>query len=203
MKKQILALDCDGVILNYNQQFGIIYEKLFNKKLDIVNPLSYHAEDYFGIKLSESEKKEFYKYFMKDGWSNMQPFDNVKETIDELKKDFKIIIVTSMPSQAKEKRMNNLKKFEIHFDELYATGRSIKHSNPKKEILDELKPHYFVDDLLHNFKDIDSSIKRILLHNNLTNSPNHNHKDITYHSTYSNLHEFYINELKKDKKYKP
>lgn len=42
-KKPIVALDCDGVLLDYNATFGHLYEKTFGKKVSIVSPKSYRV----------------------------------------------------------------------------------------------------------------------------------------------------------------
>ena len=41
--KPIIALDCDGVLLDYNLTFPRIYEKTFGKQIEIVSPKSYHV----------------------------------------------------------------------------------------------------------------------------------------------------------------
>jgi hypothetical protein len=41
--KPIIALDCDGVLLDYHTTFAQIYEKTFAKQLTIVSPKAYHV----------------------------------------------------------------------------------------------------------------------------------------------------------------
>jgi beta-phosphoglucomutase-like phosphatase (HAD superfamily) len=41
--KPIIALDCDGVLLDYHTTYAQIYEKAFGKQLTIVSPNSYHV----------------------------------------------------------------------------------------------------------------------------------------------------------------
>ena len=43
MSRGIIALDCDGVLLNYQQTFAHIYEKTFGKQLEVVSPNAYHV----------------------------------------------------------------------------------------------------------------------------------------------------------------
>jgi len=42
-KKPIIALDCDGVLLDYNLTFARIYEKTFGKQIQVVKPKSYYV----------------------------------------------------------------------------------------------------------------------------------------------------------------
>jgi hypothetical protein len=39
--KPIIALDCDGVLLDYNTAFAQIYEKAFEKQLTIIEPKAF------------------------------------------------------------------------------------------------------------------------------------------------------------------
>jgi len=41
--KPIIALDCDGVLLNYSATFAQIYEKAFGKQLTLVSPKAHHV----------------------------------------------------------------------------------------------------------------------------------------------------------------
>jgi hypothetical protein len=42
-KKPIIALDCDGVLLDNKRTYAQIYEKAFGKQLTIVSPKSYYV----------------------------------------------------------------------------------------------------------------------------------------------------------------
>jgi beta-phosphoglucomutase-like phosphatase (HAD superfamily) len=41
--KPIIALDCDGVLLDFDKNYARIYEKTFGKQLTIVSPKSYYV----------------------------------------------------------------------------------------------------------------------------------------------------------------
>ena len=45
--KPIIALDCDGVLLDYQAQYAQIYEKTFGKQLTIVSPKSHRVSSLF------------------------------------------------------------------------------------------------------------------------------------------------------------
>ncbi len=42
-KKPIIALDCDGVLLDYQTTFAQIYAKTFGKQVTAVSPKAYHV----------------------------------------------------------------------------------------------------------------------------------------------------------------
>ena len=41
--RPIIALDCDGVLLDYDTNFAQIYEKTFGKQSTFIAPKSYHV----------------------------------------------------------------------------------------------------------------------------------------------------------------
>ncbi len=41
--KPIIALDCDGVLLDSRMTFAQIYERTFGKQITLVQPRSYHV----------------------------------------------------------------------------------------------------------------------------------------------------------------
>ena len=41
--KGIIALDCDGVLLNYHETFAQIYHRTFSTELVLVSPSAYHV----------------------------------------------------------------------------------------------------------------------------------------------------------------
>ena len=43
LPKPIIALDCDGVLLDYRRTYGQIYEQTFGKQPSIVSPRAYHV----------------------------------------------------------------------------------------------------------------------------------------------------------------
>jgi hypothetical protein len=42
-RKPIIALDCDGVLLDYQTTFPQIYTKTFGKHVTLVSPKAYHV----------------------------------------------------------------------------------------------------------------------------------------------------------------
>lgn len=41
--KPIIALDCDGVLLDYGTNYARIYEKTFGKQATLIEPRSYYV----------------------------------------------------------------------------------------------------------------------------------------------------------------
>jgi phosphoglycolate phosphatase-like HAD superfamily hydrolase len=190
MSKNIV-LDCDGVILDYVSMYGKILELTFNQKFSPKN-IAYHAHNVFDFNIPSHLKKQFFDNFHQLGWSNMSPLHGAIEAIQIISsKKFNIHIVTSIPSQAYQLRLNNLLNLKIPISSFHTSSDS--SFNPKKNIVNSINPDFFVDDLLQNFHQINSSIHCSLIHIPGNDNPNiqflqnYNHN---YHSKFNSLLEF-------------
>lgn len=194
--KPIIALDCDGVLLDYNHTYGIIYEKSFGIKPKIVNNEAYHANNYFNLSMTDDEKKVFFSVFDKEGWKDMKALPQAIEAVDLLDAlGFEIVCVTAMPHHAEKDRLFNLKNLGFKIDKVIATGSSINGENPKKKYIEQIKPQYFADDLLHNFHNIETDTKFVLIEWKSFDSPNHGQDFNIAHYRHDNLYNFVSKEL--------
>ena len=107
---KLIVLDCDGVLVDYNTYYGEMYQRIFNKKIEIINHNSYHAENYYGLTWENSQQKDYFiSQFNLHGWHDMPALEGAVEATQTLKQQgYKIIILTSIPSSAQEKRHQNL-----------------------------------------------------------------------------------------------
>ncbi|CAF2972229.1 unnamed protein product [Rotaria sp. Silwood2] len=198
-KKAIIALDCDGVLLDYHTNFANIYEKAFGKELTIVSPKSYHATNKYGVKFNDEEKKEFDKVWDEHGWRKMPMYDGALQACNLLHKaGYELVCVTAMPAQFIEHRLENFRLHGFPIDKIISTGYD-KHNfnnNPKKKTIEDLHPIAFVDDLRRNFKDIQGvHTKLIFIDNQYHDDPNQ-HDQIYYDIKYSSLLDFVQDFLK-------
>lgn len=189
MKK--IVLDCDGVILDYNETWGKILTMFLQKEMKPKN-VAYHAYNVYDYHISEEDNEEFNQLFHTYGWIQMQALEGALEAISILaEKKFQIDIVTSIPQEANLYRKNNLENLGIPFSSLHTVG-FLRDINPKKEIINILKPDFFVDDLLKNFEGIEKNTSCILIDIPGVDNPNYvyNKEQITIHSTHLSLLEF-------------
>jgi hypothetical protein len=165
---QTIALDCDGVILDYIECYKRLYNEFFNDNKKAVNPYSYTADIHLGIDWTHREKEQsaFYDYFGQNGWTSMKPISGAVEATKKIKEaGYKIVIVTSIPFDKANARHDNLLKEGVSFDDVIACGShsTANGSNIKKPYLDKLAPQYFADDLLQNFSGVSDNINCVLI----------------------------------------
>lgn len=194
-KPKIIALDCDGVLLNYNQAYGKIYSETFNQPLQVAKPNAYHAHNYWGIEWDKQlEKKSiFQSAFNEHGWKNMPALEGSIEATHLLRsKGYKIFVVTSMPEFAEKHRHENLTNLGFAVDATIATGSKKDKKNPKKPYIDALMPEFFVDDLIENFHNIDSPTKFVWIDWKCEDNDQSHHRlnNLRIHHEHENLLDF-------------
>lgn len=187
-----IVLDCDGVILDYNHIWGQVLSQFLQKNV-LPKKIAYHAYNMFDYKLSAQETDAFHELFHKNGWINMQALEGALEAVSLLKaKHFEIHIVTSIPQEAYWARKTNLENLGFSFNSLHTVGFH-RHFNPKKEIINQICPDFFVDDLMKNFEGINFKTDCILIDIPGEDNPNHlyqNKDSLNILSTHNSLLDF-------------
>lgn len=192
--KPLFLIDCDGVMLDYNQAFKEHYEKIYQKTLTLTKPKSYQAVEMWGV---GDMSKEDYHHFKKESaklgmWENMPALPDALEFVQEISQYFTVWCLTSMPVEYEQERLRNLQNLGFPIEKVIATSR-IGTENPKKKFVEKLKPAYFMDDLLQNFVDISSKLKTklVFLDWKHEDSPNQKYSRISPHITINHYEDFY------------
>lgn len=170
----LIALDCDGVLLDYNAAYPGVWRRAFGEELPPRNPACYHAAGAFGVKFTDPEvKARFYNHFDEEAWSTMPSLPGALQACHRLVElGFELVCVSSMPSEFAAARLTNLRALEFPIDTVIATGRHAQAANPKLEDLNRLQPVAFVDDLAHNFAGLPPGIHKALIERGHVDSPN-------------------------------
>lgn len=204
MSKGIIAIDADGVMLDYNLAFKNIYKLAYGQDLKMTDPNAYHATNMWGLpKLEKETLSEFYKQSHKhEMWKKMPAISDAVKAVNSLAKmGYEIVCVTSMPTEYESHRLENLQSLGFPINRVIATSR-VGKENPKRKAIEELKPVYFIDDLQKNFEGITGDTKLVLIDRNHTDNPNKDHAHIPHHLSFSSLEGFVYYLLEKSLKEK-
>lgn len=169
-QKPIIAIDGDGVMLDYKSGYAHTWEVCFGDTLSVQNP-SYHATTHFGVTNPDKAGK-FWRLFEEHGWVNMKPEPHALDACLRLAEaGYRLVCVTAIPAHCADKRLQNLRELGFPIDDVIATGMK-GEGNPKKAVLDQLAPEWFIDDEAKKLKDL--SCKTILINPPYHDSPNAN-----------------------------
>lgn len=147
----------------------------------------------FGIEWTQEEKKQFRDYWDIDGWRSMPPIHGALEACHRLvNAGYELVCVTAMPEKFSEHRLENFRTHGFPISRLYGVDydKTTTSVNPKKEIIEEIHPLVFVDDLKRNFADLEGvHTKLVHINRNFHDNP-WAHVDPFVHVEYDSLWDF-------------
>lgn len=174
-KKGIIALDADGVLLDYGLAYAGAWQKAFGQLPRERDPLAYWPIDRWEVERLADERLDILRRcFDEEFWCGIPPVPGAVEACHLLTAaGFELVCVTALPEEFRSARERNLRAHGFPIDMVHATDNIAPggHS-PKAETLHRLRPVAFVDDYLPYLIGIDSSIHRALIMRAATGSPN-------------------------------
>ena len=161
----LLALDVDGVILNFDDFYAkFAYEKF---GITIQNKTAWNMNQRYG--LSEKQDKEIWHIINKSNWTKLPIFEDVKKAVKiinqlQSKSNLDVIFVSSFNQQYFDGRFHDLQcaGFNLNKHQLIACGTGNKS---KLDFIKTEKINWFVDDRITNLHDV-ASISENLIHVN-------------------------------------
>lgn len=150
MPKKI-ALDVDGVLLNYHTGYAKAWELAFGEPLQEVNPRAYWAVDrYNARRLDHSEVVKLREHMDYDFWSDLDPLEGALEACKQLySKGYRLICVSALSPEFRQARFENLLNHGFPIEDVVATGNEgLGGMSPKAAAIGYLAPSAFVDDYL-------------------------------------------------------
>jgi len=174
MKKGIIALDADGVLLDYGLAYSGAWQKAFGTLPRERDPLAYWPVDRWEVERLEGPRLDQFRCaFDDDFWASIPPIAGAVNACDELvAAGYELVCVTALPEEFRAARERNLRLHGFPIDLVHATDNVATLASPKADTLNVLKPLAFVDDFLPYFVGVDSDIHRALILRGETGSPN-------------------------------
>lgn len=148
-KKLLIALDLDGVIFNFLDQFLKVHNLRKSSKVTVDDILAFMPAGSMEDVISESDWNESFEWFEDNGgYATLSRLDNVKNAIKNIIADgHELVYVTSRHSKFRGETIMSFLLNDIPVREVYFTPRG------KYRKLNKLKPDVFVDDSLKNCQD--------------------------------------------------
>lgn len=161
----LLALDVDGVILNFDDFYAkFAYEKF---GVTIQDKTAWNMTKRYG--LSDSQDKEVWRMINESNWTKLPVFEDVQQAVKiinqlQSKSNFEVIFVSSFNQQYFDGRFHDLQcaGFNLDKHQLIACGTGNKS---KLDFIKTEKINWFVDDRITNLHDV-ASISENLIHVN-------------------------------------
>lgn len=190
--KPIIALDCDGVLLDYNLAYASLWKKAFGEYPNELDPHAYSHFDRWDVRHLEGKELQRLRDCMDwHFWSTIPPIEGTLSACNDLiSMGYDLVCVTAIDQKHLNYRWDNLQDWDFNMKHVYATGHdTIEGLSPKSRVINLLKPVYFVDDFLPYFRGVDPSVNKILIDRAKNKSPNVG-EELQHVQPYKSLREF-------------
>jgi phosphoglycolate phosphatase-like HAD superfamily hydrolase len=190
--RPIIALDADGVLLDYHSAYQHAWGKAFGQIPALKDPKAYWPIDRWHVKkLTGDELSHFRIFFDENFWNSIPP---IQGAIDACKRlydgGYELVCVSAVESQFEAARSENLRSLGFPISRMLATSNDESENSPKAKTLHTIAPVAFVDDYLPYHRGINSKIHRALILREPNGSPNVGVELEIVDSQHANLAQF-------------
>lgn len=184
-----IALDGDGVLLDYNAAYPLAWERAFGENPSLRDPDAYSPLDRWNVrKVEGTELDKLRAAFDETFWSSIPAIPGALEACEMLSRaGFHLVCVTALADRHGAARLQNLRSLGFPIERVITTPGESHARSPKAQALSELMPLAFVDDFAPYLRGVDSSIHRALILRDPVGSPNEGELLALSHSTHKDL----------------
>ncbi len=175
MNRPIIALDADGVLLDYNRAYPQVWQRAFGVFPHERDPEAYWPIDRWVVDRLQGERLDhFRRHFDEAFWSSIPAMPGaIAATYSLRDAGYELVCVSALDAAFENARLRNLRDLGLPIERVIATSRSEETGNPKRAALNALGPAAFVDDYLPYLTGLPAGIHTALVRGHATGSPNH------------------------------
>ncbi len=192
MTRGIIALDADGVLLDYNLAYASAWERAFGVYPKEKDPDAYWAIDRWEVEhLSGARLDQLRASFDEAFWESVPAMEGAVQACHALQAaGFDLVCVTALPERHAAARQSNLRQLGFPINTVIATDNAVTGKSPKADALHKLRPVAFVDDFLPYMAGVHADIHKALILRAINGSPNLGEHMQTVASTHGDLLTF-------------
>jgi phosphoglycolate phosphatase-like HAD superfamily hydrolase len=197
MSKKLIALDADGVLLDYSLAYASAWEKAFGVYPTLKNPNAYWPIDRWAVDRLSGSQLDLSRSVQDDAfWSTIPAINGAIEACHLLRNaGYELICVTALKEKFRAARQKNLLDLGFPIEIVMTVEHTNNTVGPKAAVINSLKPLAFVDDYLPYMAGIDTNIHLALIMRDPDNSPNTGVGLDHIHSNHTDLQNFVMSWL--------
>lgn len=190
--KKTIALDADGVLLDYHAAYRLAWERAFSILPELKDELAYWPLDRWNVeRVTGAKLEQFRTCFDEHFWSTIPATLNSVEACLKLHDaGYELVCVSAVQTQFQQARLSNLQSCGFPIEHVIATPNVAGSVSPKAEALLKLKPIAFVDDYLPYMRGVSDNIHKALILREPNGSPNTGEELSNVHSQHTDLASF-------------
>ncbi len=169
-----IALDGDGVLLDYSTAYARAWQRAFGERPVLQDAQAYWPMDRWGIpRLTGTALERLRSVFDEEYWSTIPAVPGAVEACHILESHgHQLVCVTALSERFAAARAKNLSDLGFPIAQVTTTGNDASVRSPKAAALAALKPVAFVDDYAPYMVGVDGSIHKALIIRDPVGSPN-------------------------------
>lgn len=172
--KPLIALDADGVLLDYNLAYAKAWARFSGAHPAERDPDAYWHIDRWDVERLAGERlAQFRVLFDAEFWASVPPIAGAVEACRRLHDHgFELVCVSAIDGHFVGARLKNLRDHGFPIERVFGTGNQPGEQSPKAQVIDRIKPLAFVDDYLPYMRGIRSETHTALILRGPNGSPN-------------------------------
>ena len=175
ISKKLIALDADGVLLDYHAAYRQVWQKAFGMLPALKDQHAYWPWERWDVPRLSLERRLILKAAMDETfWTSIPALPGVKDACHQLvDAGYELVCVSALDPTFQECRLANLVALGLPFTHVIATSTDVEsNGNPKAKAIAQLSPAIFVDDYAPYFRDLPSGVHCALVTREPNGSPN-------------------------------
>jgi phosphoglycolate phosphatase-like HAD superfamily hydrolase len=174
MNNRLIALDADGVLLDYHRAYADVWGKTFGLVPPLKDPQAYWPQDRWHVThLTGPELAAFRVRFDEVFWSTVPALEGAVQACQDLVScGFELVCVSALETTFASARLNNLRTLGFPIESVIATGNDASIMSPKAQAIEKLQPAAFVDDFLPYHRGVLPTVHKALIRREENGSPN-------------------------------
>lgn len=174
MTRPILALDADGVLLDFHMGYAAAWQRAFGERPRERDPLAYWPMDRWDVdRLDRGGLDRFKVEFGEHFWTSLPPIAGAIDACNKLHDaGHELICVSALELRYQAARLRNLRDLGFPIERVIATGNTSGERSPKADAIEALRPAAFVDDYLPYLRGLPQDVHTALVLRAPNGSPN-------------------------------
>ena len=192
MAKPLIALDADGVLLDFHIGYAGAWQRAFGAAPVERDPLAYWPMDRWEVeRLDEAKRAHFRRQFDETFWTTVPAIAGAIDACHRLHDaGFDLVCVSALDSEFEAARLRNLRDLGFPIERVIATGNAAGERSPKADAITMLDPIAFVDDYLPYLRGVPAHVHTALLLRGPNGSPNGGDEMVLARSVHDDLAAF-------------
>lgn len=172
--RPLIALDADGVLLDFNLGYASVWERVFGRRPAERDPLAYWPKDRWEVEaLDDAGKVRFRAGFDAQFWETVPALEGAIDACHRLHDaGYDLVCVSALDLEFESARLRNLRDHGFPIERVVATGVGEGLRSPKADAIEMLRPEAFVDDYLPFLRGIPGHVHTALVLRAPNGSPN-------------------------------